>query len=143
MRTSVIALLTTMMFCSLDVSARSFDQVEKRDTAKNVVYEDWHDSERNRDIPIKIYLPTTGTAPFPVVIFSHGLGGSREAATYLGSYWSQHGYLCIFVQHAGSDTGVWIGARGQGREAILQNMKAAANGQNSTRPLERHHFHDR
>src|ERR1700679_2329575 len=66
-------------------------------TESNIVYQDWHDGQRGRDLPIKIYLPKTGNAPFPVVIFSHGLGGSREDAGYLGDYWSQRGYLCVFV----------------------------------------------
>jgi predicted dienelactone hydrolase len=95
-----------------------------------IVYQDWKDDQRERTIPVKIYLPETGMAPFPVVIFSHGLGGSREAAVYLGDYWSQHGYLCVFVQHPGSDSGVWQSVRGAGKAAIMQSMKKAANGQN-------------
>lgn len=35
------------------------------------------DEGRNREIPIRVYLPTRKT-PQPVVLFSHGLGGSRE-----------------------------------------------------------------
>jgi len=95
-----------------------------------VAYQDWQDRERQRDLPVKIYFPQSGTAPYPVVIFSHGLGGSREAAVYLGDYWSKHGYFCVFVQHAGSDEGVWRPVVAQGREGIMQRMKAAANGQN-------------
>jgi predicted dienelactone hydrolase len=95
-----------------------------------IVYQDWQDAQRRRSLPIKIYMPKGGTAPYPVVIFSHGLGGSREAAVYLGNYWSEHGYFCIFIQHPGSDTGVWQPAIAGGREAIMQRMKSAANGQN-------------
>jgi len=98
--------------------------------AANTVYQSWKDPKRDRTIPVKIYLPTTGKGPFPVVIFSHGLGGSVEAAVYLGEYWSSHGYFCVFVQHEGSDTGVWAPAVGEGREAILQRMREAANGKN-------------
>ncbi len=99
-------------------------------TQEGVVYEDWQDSKRGRDIPIKIFLPNTGTAPFPVVIFSHGLGGSREAAGYLGDYWSKHGYLGVFVQHPGSDSAVWQNSISGGRQGMFQSMKAAANGKN-------------
>lgn len=70
------------------------------------VYETWHDEVRNRDLPVKIYLPESA-ANAPVVIFSHGLGGSREAALYLGKYWSEHGYVCVFAQHLGSDESIW------------------------------------
>ena len=38
----------------------------------------WHDNARDRDVPVKIYYPRTGDQPLPVIIFSHGLGGSRE-----------------------------------------------------------------
>ena len=39
----------------------------------------------------------------PVVLFSHGLGGSREGYGYLGSYWAAHGYVAVHLQHIGSD----------------------------------------
>jgi len=93
-------------------------------------YENWQDHRRNREVPVKFYFPKSGKAPYPVVIFSHGLGGSREAATYLGDYWSQHGYFCIFLQHAGSDSSVWQSQVMAGRQLIFQRLKSAANAQN-------------
>ncbi len=42
-----------------------------------------HDAARNRDIPLRVYLPAS-TAPAPVVLFSHGLGGSRAGSSFLG-----------------------------------------------------------
>jgi predicted dienelactone hydrolase len=38
------------------------------------------DEKRGHDIPLKIYHPGGGAGPFPVVVFSHGLGGSREGS---------------------------------------------------------------
>jgi predicted dienelactone hydrolase len=96
----------------------------------NVVYQDWSDSKRHRTLPVKIYLPETGKGPYPTVVFSHGLGGSREAATYLGDYLVRHGYLCIFVQHPGSDSAIWKPYMTQGRQAILEHMKSSASPQN-------------
>ena len=49
---------------------------------------DWHDATRDRDVPVKIYFPKDGAGPFPVVLFSHGLGGSREGYEYLGRHWA-------------------------------------------------------
>lgn len=72
---------------------------------------DWRDSSRNRTIPAKIYYPedNVGEAS-PVIIFSHGLGASRETYSYLGEYWAAHGYISVHVQHAGSDTPmIWEG----------------------------------
>lgn len=76
-------------------------------TAVSVKYQDWQDTERNRTIPVKLYLPSKIDRPVPAVVFSHGLGGSREAAEYLGNYWAEHGYICVFIQHPGSDESFW------------------------------------
>lgn len=53
------------------------------------------DPARDREIPIKVYLPE-GEEPVPVVLFSHVLGGSREGAAYLGQYWAEQGYVGVF-----------------------------------------------
>jgi predicted dienelactone hydrolase len=50
------------------------------------------DSDRNREVPVKIYL-NSSTEPQPVVLFSHGLGGSRNASPYLGNHWAENGYI--------------------------------------------------
>jgi len=65
-----------------------------------------HDARRNRDIPVRIYLPAN-EKPAPVVLFSHGLGGSRAGSKFLGEHWAAHGYIVVFLQHAGSDDAVW------------------------------------
>ncbi|MDD5037661.1 MAG: hypothetical protein PHE55_23270 [Methylococcaceae bacterium] len=65
-----------------------------------------HDAGRKRDIPLRVYLPT-GKEPAPVLLFSHGLGGSREGSTFLGNHWAARGYVAVFLQHPGSDTSVW------------------------------------
>jgi predicted dienelactone hydrolase len=134
-------LLTGANFFNREVSAQvPYERIsirprasfpELKSTVKNVIYENWNDQERGRIIPVKIYLPTQKSAGLsPVVIFSHGLGGSRDAAIYLGEFWSHHGYLCVFVQHPGSDSSVWQSALRGGKQAIMENMKLAANGRN-------------
>jgi predicted dienelactone hydrolase len=78
------------------------------------------DEMRNREIPIRVYLPTR-TTPQPVVLFSHGLGGSRENSPYLGKHWAARGYVVVFIQHHGSDVSVWKGkAMGEGMQALRQ-----------------------
>lgn len=64
------------------------------------------DSSRRREIPVRVYLPPAGF-PAPVVLFSHGLGGSREGSAFLGRHWAGRGYVAVFLQHPGSDTSVW------------------------------------
>lgn len=62
------------------------------------------DSSRNRDVPLKIYYPKTAEANrFPVIIFSHGAGGSKDGYGYLGRYWAEHGYVVLHPTHFGSD----------------------------------------
>ncbi|MBD3277442.1 MAG: dienelactone hydrolase, partial [Candidatus Aegiribacteria sp.] len=41
------------------------------------------DERRQRDIPVRVYVPPDGMN-CSVVLFSHGLGGSREPCGYLG-----------------------------------------------------------
>ena len=89
---------------------------------------DWHDAKRNRDVPATIYLPQVGTnhGPFPVIIFSHGLGGTRDGYKYLGRHWASHGFVSVHLQHRGSDDTVWKG-QANPRSAMTS---AAANPQN-------------
>jgi predicted dienelactone hydrolase len=65
-----------------------------------------HDATRDRDIPVRVYFPTN-TAPEPVILFSHGLGGSRAGSAFLGEHWAARGYVAVFLQHPGSDESVW------------------------------------
>lgn len=67
---------------------------------------DVHDAERNRTIPVRVWLPSGG-GPAAVILFSHGLGGSREGNAYLGRHWSARGHAVVYLQHAGSDEAVW------------------------------------
>jgi predicted dienelactone hydrolase len=84
------------------------------------------DLERRRDIPIRIYLPQAMQVA-PVVLFSHGLGGSREGSGYLGEHWAVRGYVTVFLQHPGSDTAVWQD-EAMGRR--MQVMREAASARN-------------
>lgn len=65
---------------------------------------EWHDATRHRAVPVRVYSPggAADTAA-PVIVFSHGLGGSREMYGYLGRCWAARGYVSVHVQHAGSD----------------------------------------
>ncbi len=84
------------------------------------------DGQRQRNIPIRVYLPPVGSAS-PVILFSHGLGGSREGSTYLGKHWATRGYVAVFLQHPGSDISVWSDEPARQRMAA---MRRAASGQN-------------
>ena len=93
---------------------------------------EWRDPVRDRNVPARIYYPAA-TSPCPVIVFSHGLGGSRDGYGYLGQHWASYGYVSVHLQHIGSDTAVWLGSKN-----MMADMgKAAANPANAiNRPLD-------
>ncbi len=72
---------------------------------------DWHDSARNRVVPVRLYWPDAAArgAPVPLIVFSHGIGGSRAGYSHLGRHWAEQGYASLHVQHVGSDNQLWRG----------------------------------
>jgi serine/threonine protein kinase/alpha-beta hydrolase superfamily lysophospholipase len=83
------------------------------------------DSDRNREIPLKIYYPTHISASLPLIVFSHGYGGTREGYEYLGRGWADAGYIVILPTHAGSDATALAqaGLRGAGDPAAAYEMQ--------------------
>lgn len=91
------------------------------------VYFEPEDPSRDRVVPIKMYLPDEQAGPLPVVLFSHGLGGSREGSAYLGRHWAGAGYAAVFVQHPGSDQSIWEEVpRAQRLEALQAGASAGS-----------------
>jgi len=84
------------------------------------------DGKRSREIPIRVYLPKART-PAPVVLFSHGLGGTCKGCAYLGNHWALRGYVAVFLQHPGSDDSVW---RDKPLPQRMAAMHKAANLEN-------------
>jgi dienelactone hydrolase len=72
---------------------------------------DWADASRQREVPVRLYLPQAAraAAPAPLVVFSHGIGGSRRGYSYLGQHFAAHGVASLHLQHVGSDRQVWTG----------------------------------
>lgn len=93
----------------------------------------WQDAKRRREVPVKIYYPASGPGPFPVVLVSHGLGGSREGYEYLGRHLASHGYVAVHLQHRGSDRDA-IRERGSFRLTKLGSLISLANSYH--RPLD-------
>ena len=89
-----------------------------------------HDLARDREMPLLVALPAIAE-PAPVVLFSHGLGGSREACRYLREHWASRGYVAVFLQHPGSDSSVWQGVPLRERRAAMQ--AAASPGRSRDR----------
>lgn len=73
-------------------------------------------ARRNRRVPYKLYAPATdGTGKagdLPVIVWSHGLGGSADGAAFLARHIAGSGYIVLHIQHAGTDSGLWQGKPG-------------------------------
>lgn len=122
----IIALLIALVIAlPVAVQASGYDPATPLysvSTANTVIT----DTKRQRDIPVRFYLPKI-TQPAPVVLFSHGLGGSKDNNAYLGNHWAARGYVAVFMQHAGSDAKVWQDATLFDRRKKLMR---AADGEN-------------
>ena len=84
---------------------------------------DWTDPTRGRPVPVRLYVPADAPAGgLPLVLFSHGLGGSRRGYSYLGSHFARNGMASLHVQHIGSDCALWGGSP----LALAARLQAAA-----------------
>lgn len=93
----------------------------------------WQDTSRGREIPVKIYFPDFKDSKMtacPVIIFSHGLGGTREGYEYLGRHWASRGYISVHLQHIGTDDSVWRENR-EGSQPMKNMRKAAFDPKNA------------
>ncbi len=59
------------------------------------------DKARGKTLQLRISFPKSA-GPFPVIIFSHGLYGSKDNYLALTEFWASHGYVVIQVNHADS-----------------------------------------
>jgi predicted dienelactone hydrolase len=84
------------------------------------------DRARKRRLPLRIYLPAAGD-PAPVILFSHGLGGSNRGNAFLGEHWARRGFAVVFLQHPGSDVDVWQGLPVAQRRRALQRAADVEN----------------
>lgn len=71
---------------------------------------DWTDTARGRAVPVRLHLPREASEAVPLVLVSHGIGGSRFGYSYLGRHLADQGYAALHVQHVGSDNRLWRGS---------------------------------
>lgn len=82
---------------------------------------EWIDAVRLRTVPYKIYRPEQLTdESYPLVIWSHGLGGTRDGAGFLGRHLASHGLIHVHIQHDGTDDALWRGMPGHPWDNIRQ-----------------------
>lgn len=67
-------------------------------------FPDLRDAARSdRAVPMKLFLPG-GTTAAPLVVLSHGAGGSRDANFAQARHLASHGYAVLALEHPGSGT---------------------------------------
>lgn len=81
---------------------------------------EWFDEKRqNRKISYKTYCPVgLEKMTYPVILWSHGLGGSRDGAGFISRFIASHGYIVVHIQHAGTDSTLWEGKPGHPWDVI-------------------------
>jgi predicted dienelactone hydrolase len=57
-----------------------------------------HDDKRNKDVRVRIFYPVMA-GKYPVIIFSHGAGGSDTCCESLTRHWATYGYITIQPIH--------------------------------------------
>jgi dienelactone hydrolase len=60
-----------------------------------------NDSERTRQIQLRIHYPDA-SGPFPLIVWSHGAGGSKDNYLTLMEHWASYGYVTIQPTHSDS-----------------------------------------
>lgn len=57
-----------------------------------------HDAARNKDLHVRIFYPVT-QGKYPVIVFSHGAGGSQDCCESLTRHWASYGYVTLQPTH--------------------------------------------
>jgi predicted dienelactone hydrolase len=126
-RRSFLAVGGSAALSALGLSACAMS-VENDAAASQVIDFDWQDPSRRRSVPVRLVLPNHATRhdPVPLVMFSHGIGGSRYGYSYLGRHWAANGVATLHVQHTGSDRAVWFDGSPL---SVVDRLQAAARDQ--------------
>ncbi|MFW5870761.1 MAG: alpha/beta hydrolase family protein, partial [Candidatus Sumerlaeota bacterium] len=94
--------------------------VYKTQSAEKVILKD---VARNKKLELRIIWPEA-EGRFPVILFSHGMFGSKDGYEPLAQYWAEHGYVVIRPTH--EDSLALMRRKGEkiDRNALIQHMKA-------------------
>lgn len=94
-----------------------------------------HDEVRDKDLELTVRFPKVGpedTRTFPLVVFSHGAGGSRDAFPDLTAHWASHGYVVVLPTH--SDSIALRRRNGENMRGLAKNPSALLK---DVKPMER------
>src|SRR3954469_18159313 len=89
------------------------------------------DHARGRNIKLQLYVPSVDK-PVPLLIFSHGAGGSNTGYSYVGKFFSERGFFCVHPGHPGSDAALLAGKRYSENRTLI--LSAIADPENYRQP---------
>jgi predicted dienelactone hydrolase len=81
-----------------------------------------YDAKRNKDLHLRLFYPTKADK-YPVIVFSHGAGGSQDCCDSLTRHWATYGYVTIQPTH--NDSALQRRNAGEERIGFLQAVNDA------------------
>ena len=101
-RRSILMLVVCLLPTALLTADERSDQGQLK---VSIIDGEWVDFDRQgRVIPWKLYLPELSSGRAPLVIHSHGGGGSRNGNSVLGHHLATYGFASLHIQHPGTDS---------------------------------------
>lgn len=94
--TFAMLLLLLSTFGSVDDPTSKTNKKLIIETADNLILKD---DEHSKELHYKVYYPNSG-GPYPVILFSHGFGGTKDSFSTIGKQWASEGYVVIHPTHA-------------------------------------------
>lgn len=75
------------------------------------------------EVEARVTWPAAGAGKLPVIIWSHGLGSSKDTYAYLAEHWARAGYVVIRPTHPGSDSALFRGVQGDAQ--VIATLRRA------------------
>jgi predicted dienelactone hydrolase len=100
-------ILATINSCASDERSQTLNPARAYSVTDGVL----HDQARGRAVPYRSYAPAPLDGVYPVILVSHGIGGTRDSMPYLGRSLAEGGYVALHLQHPATDGSVWQHAK--------------------------------
>jgi predicted dienelactone hydrolase len=81
-----------------------------------------HDAKRGKDLRLRVFYPAA-SGQYPLIVFSHGAGGSQNCCDELTKHWASYGYVTIQPTH--EDSAVQRRDTGEENIRFLQAVRDA------------------
>ncbi|MFM7858451.1 MAG: alpha/beta hydrolase family protein [Flammeovirgaceae bacterium] len=90
-------------FAASGVCAQVDYSINGKYTVSVMEFRNTTDTQRNRNIPIKVHYPLE-KGQYPLIIISHGAGGDWDTHFALAHHLATQGYVVFCLEHIGSNT---------------------------------------